>query len=318
MRSSDDDEDAAVPSRSGPVPLVWQQLQGLGFQRVTGNYGASQGACAASALSTGFLLFPADASALDAPARRYDGKPLEAFGGEFTENECPHRWTPTLRQLLSQPDYAGTDYESGLSKATVLCPEAGCLGRCYMTFLCAGRPHCDSGKGHNHCTECPATGKCIGDYREQHCDDCGDHFFGGFSVSFRCRCKGGGEERGEGEDEEGGDDAAFMHLLESLMPRAARRGGGAGASAEASAGASAGAGGGPAGGASQGGGAGESAAAAPRQRRLDELWGLGGGRGGGAGVGGGGSSSSSSSSALDATGSSAAGGGGRSVKKPRK
>jgi hypothetical protein len=129
MSSSDDDEDAAVPSRSGPVPLVWQQLQGLGFQRVAGNYGASHGACAASALSTGFLLFPANASALDAPARRYDGKPLEAFGGEFTENECPHRWAPTLRQLLSQPDYAGTDYESGLSKATVLCPEALCEER---------------------------------------------------------------------------------------------------------------------------------------------------------------------------------------------
>ena len=31
----------------------------------------------------------------------------------------------------------------------------------------------DSGKFHNHCTECPDLGKCIGDYREAHCERCG-------------------------------------------------------------------------------------------------------------------------------------------------
>ena len=106
--SASDDEDAAD---TAPLPLVWRQLQGLGFQRVTHGYlDASCGECAASALSAGFLVFPADAAALDAPARRFDGRPLLALGGEFTDAHCPHKWTPTLRQLLSQPDYAGTDY----------------------------------------------------------------------------------------------------------------------------------------------------------------------------------------------------------------
>ena len=63
---------------AGPLPLVWQQLRGLGFQRVAGDFGASCGACAATALSAGFLVFPADAAALDAPACRYDGRPLLA------------------------------------------------------------------------------------------------------------------------------------------------------------------------------------------------------------------------------------------------
>jgi hypothetical protein len=35
---------------------------------------------------------------------------------------------------------------------------------------------------HNHCTECEKLGMCIGDYRENHCRRCKDHYFGSKST----------------------------------------------------------------------------------------------------------------------------------------
>ena len=96
------------------------------------------------------------------------------------EGECGHTIRASLGALLQQPDYAGLDYEDGLQEATVLCSEEGCgedgEGRTYVTGLCEGRPRFDSGKFHNHCTECPGFGQCIHDYREAHCD----RYFGQF------------------------------------------------------------------------------------------------------------------------------------------
>jgi len=89
----------------------------------------------------------------------------------------------TVRDLLHQEDYAGTDYEDGGLEAEVFCPK--CEVGIYVTHLCEGEPEFDSGKFHNHCDSCPDFGICIGDYREAHCDTCGQHYFSGLS-GFPC------------------------------------------------------------------------------------------------------------------------------------
>ncbi len=100
-----------------------------------------------------------------------------------------------------------------------VCAVAGCTGRAYVTDLCGGRPHGDSGKFHNHCTLCPNFGNCIGDNRESHCERCGDHFFGGFGSSFKCDCRGGGEETYEDEEyeDEGEDEEAAAPRKKALV-----------------------------------------------------------------------------------------------------
>lgn len=111
------------------------------------------------------------------------------------EGECGHIINATLGDLLEQPDYAGLDYEDGLQNATVVCTEEGCdpeyegMGRTYVTNLCNGEPYFTNGKAHNHCTECKIFGECIGDYRNSHCDECGEHYFAGCVVAFECPCQ---------------------------------------------------------------------------------------------------------------------------------
>eukprot|EP01084_Bolivina_argentea_P177029 306220_1 len=95
---------------------------------------------------------------------------------------CSTRHVVKIRDVLYQRDYAGMDYEDGGQDAEVQCDD--CCGL-YVTGICDGRPRFDSGKFHNHCTECPGFGKCIGDYREAHCDRCGKHYFPGLS-GFAC------------------------------------------------------------------------------------------------------------------------------------
>ena len=94
--------------------------------------------------------------------------------------------------MLDQPTYGGGDYEDGGIEGAVQCED--CCGM-YVTGLCEGRAQFDSGKFHNHCTQCPDFGICIGDYREAHCEDCGKHWFAGMS-GFACSHCGGG--RGDG------------------------------------------------------------------------------------------------------------------------
>ena len=64
-----------------------------------------------------------------------------------------------------------------------------------MTRMCSGKPSFDSGKFHNHCTECKGFGQCIGDYREAHCNKCNKHWFTGSmgEPCYNCaRAKGKG------------------------------------------------------------------------------------------------------------------------------
>eukprot|EP01005_Ploeotia_sp_CARIB1_P001335 NODE_273_length_1038_cov_470.664105_g266_i0.p1 GENE.NODE_273_length_1038_cov_470.664105_g266_i0~~NODE_273_length_1038_cov_470.664105_g266_i0.p1 ORF type:complete len:250 (-),score=55.29 NODE_273_length_1038_cov_470.664105_g266_i0:124-873(-) len=94
---------------------------------------------------------------------------------------CDVNWKVTVNDVLYQPE-CGHDYEDGSEAATATCPN-DC--KWYITQMCSGNPQADSGKFHNHCTECPGFGKCMGDYREAHCFDCGKHFFCGLS-GFGC------------------------------------------------------------------------------------------------------------------------------------
>jgi hypothetical protein len=116
----------------------------------------------------------------------------------------------TVRAALDQTTYAGLDYEDGGEGGAVMCEDEDCGGN-YVTGLCEGDPHFDSGKFHNHCTACPGFGVCIRDYRNAHCHRCGDHYFAGLS-GFDCPCRGRGEGRsgyggyGDSDDEDDTDD----------------------------------------------------------------------------------------------------------------
>lgn len=115
--------------------------------------------------------------------------------------ECGEKFEIKIKDCVEQTCYPGTDYEDGAESATFQCPK--CEARQYVTGLCQGKPSYDSGKFHNHCTECKGGGKCIGDYREQHCNNCGKHYFAGNS-GFPCDCKGKGGKGGKRG--KGGDD----------------------------------------------------------------------------------------------------------------
>ncbi|KAJ3295527.1 hypothetical protein HDU79_009040 [Rhizoclosmatium sp. JEL0117] len=105
--------------------------------------------------------------------------------GFYCEN-CNKTVSPTIRTLLYQDDYAGTDYEEGGENAAAKCKKCG-YGE-YLTRMCCGMGQWDSGKFHNHCTECIGLGSCINDYRNAHCRECGLHYFQGNS-GFPCKCR---------------------------------------------------------------------------------------------------------------------------------
>ncbi|XP_071956701.1 uncharacterized protein [Antedon mediterranea] len=114
--------------------------------------------------------------------------PLDNVFAEGQCSACGNDIKATIRDLLYQPDYAGLDYEEGGLEATVKCPDGDCGVGVYVTRICSGSHEMDCGKFHNHCTACPGFGKCIGDYREEHCTSCGKHFFAGLSGQFPCSC----------------------------------------------------------------------------------------------------------------------------------
>eukprot|EP01083_Nonionella_stella_P026503 72993_1 len=92
---------------------------------------------------------------------------------------CSEKIDVTVRDVLHQPNYGG-DYEDGSEGASVQCEGEEC-GGIYITGMCVGDFDGNDGKSHNHCTECPGFGTCIGDYREAHCEKCGNHYFRGLS-----------------------------------------------------------------------------------------------------------------------------------------
>lgn len=103
----------------------------------------------------------------------------------------------TVRDALYQPASGGGDYCDGNPNGAVECPFDEDCGGMYITGLCCGDFRFSCGKFHNHCTECKGYGKCIGDYRNEHCYRCDEHWFSGIS-GFPCpRCKEDGREQEE-------------------------------------------------------------------------------------------------------------------------
>ena len=98
----------------------------------------------------------------------------------------------TFGNAMNQSTYAGGDYEEGGEHAEVKCKECG-MGN-YITEICTGNKNYDCGKSHNHCTECDDFGTCIGDYREAHCQHCGEHYFRG-NMGFACPSCGDGKSK---------------------------------------------------------------------------------------------------------------------------
>lgn len=150
-------------------------LVGLGIPEAT------LSKCGLLSIVRGHLIFSRTAAELDAPARRKGGQTLLA--SNQGHGDCPHKWHPTLRDLLTQPDCPGYLYQD-MSIATVVCrevPAAGgepCGGAAAFERMCSGGFYLGSGKGQNHCRRCPGAGKCVGDARAKHCRKCGEHYMG--------------------------------------------------------------------------------------------------------------------------------------------
>jgi hypothetical protein len=115
--------------------------------------------------------------------------PLQQVLTEGSCEGCGRELIVRVADVLHQSDYAGLDYEDGGQNASVQCEDENC-GGVYVTGICTGEPSFDSGKFHNHCSQCPLFGECIRDYRMAHCGNCGNHWFSGMS-GFPCDACGG-------------------------------------------------------------------------------------------------------------------------------
>ena len=90
-----------------------------------------------------------------------------------------------LKDCLYQ-DANGADYAAGSEEGAIKCTH--CKSQQYITKLCEGYPRLDSGKYHNHCTDCRGFGKCIDDVRYAHCEDCNKHFRMGSTWDICPKC----------------------------------------------------------------------------------------------------------------------------------
>ena len=189
-----EEELTAPKNRKTKLEKINSQLQSLGVEPNEDN-----GNCTRAAIYSGSIKLTGQLSDLD----------QVIISGTL---DCGHNCNATLGDLLEQPDYAGIDYIDGMLEATVLCDQNGdqCGGRTYVTNICTGDPYFDSGKFHNHCNKCKTFGKCIGDYRDEHCDRCGDHFWAGSGGQFGCERCGGSDSDSERCDGSGGDDCGLM------------------------------------------------------------------------------------------------------------
>lgn len=113
--------------------------------------------------------------------------------------DCGKALQCSVKQAVKQ-DTCGGDYEEGNPGGAVQCKK--CEQGLYITGLCEGRPELTTGKFHNHCDQCPDFGTCIGDYRNDHCSRCGDHFYAGL-MGYACPCHG---QRGSGSESESDDE----------------------------------------------------------------------------------------------------------------
>ena len=182
------------PKRKGREGKIENTLESLGVENPEG---ASR--CLKAAISRGHIkILPPEQD----PEKKHG---LDQVILNAPCIECNELISCTIRDVLFQPDYAGTDYEEGGMDAPFKCnanqgvddeeeeehsnseeTENGCGIGIYVTRMCTGKPAFDSGKFHNHCNRCRGLGKCIGDYRETHCEKCNGHYFQGLMGTLPC------------------------------------------------------------------------------------------------------------------------------------
>ena len=90
---------------------------------------------------------------------------------------CKTMLTSTIGQVIHQDHCASSTRDGERDRAPIQCGGIFCSGR-YVTNICQGMPRFDR-DNHNHCTQCPSFGRCIGYWRNNHCVDCGGHFISG-------------------------------------------------------------------------------------------------------------------------------------------
>ena len=90
---------------------------------------------------------------------------------------CKQNLTSTIGQVIYQDHCASQTRDGERDRAPIHCGGFFCSGR-YVTNLCQGIPRFDR-DNHNHCTQCPSFGRCIGYWRNNHCADCGGHYITG-------------------------------------------------------------------------------------------------------------------------------------------
>lgn len=147
--------------------------------------------CALKGLKKGYLNFK---------------KGLDEVIFEETCQFCSEKTSCTLRELLNQPDYAGTEYEDGSESGALTCSNEDCeYPKMYLTGMCEGELRQNDGKSHNHCRDCSGLGKCVYDYRNAHCDGCGRHFFCGMFYGSCPRCEPEDDPYGGGFDGDNSD-----------------------------------------------------------------------------------------------------------------
>jgi len=143
---------------------VYEELERLG---VTDFEGLSK--CLLAGMLAGYVKVPAGGD-LDTVLYELQGK----------EWECKHKYKITLRMLLYQDDHPDSCDGGSVSCQEFVDGETGCPSfGVFLTQICSGKPRLESwGKFHNHCTECPGFGRCLGDYRTQCRQDkkTGEHY----------------------------------------------------------------------------------------------------------------------------------------------
>lgn len=127
----------------------------------------------------------------------FNGKPSDLDQIVIHDFYDDHEFKVTVKDLLYQPDHGG-DYEEGSEAATATCcccdqddEETDEIWKAYVTQICTGNPRLDSGKFHNHCNDCKGFGKCLGDYRDVHCEKCGRHYWAHIDDCFNCNKQAG-------------------------------------------------------------------------------------------------------------------------------
>jgi len=103
---------------------------------------------------------------------------------------CECKLKARLGDVLLQGDYGGYDFYDS-KNAKIFCHDCikkeECTGHFYfLTDVCVGKPYYEGSKHHHHCRECPDYGTCVGDYRESHCDTCGEHGWRGECSNRKC------------------------------------------------------------------------------------------------------------------------------------